>query len=70
MYTHVIDMHEETPGMSSRYVIEQIKGRIIRESFSIERAVKDDSVVVKNTKDVHFGVQTVRSSFNSEWLLE
>ena len=29
MYTHVIDMHEETPGMSSRYnVTEQIKTRL------------------------------------------
>ena len=41
--------------------------RIIRESVRIERVVKDNSVIVMNIKEEHFGVQTVRGSFNSEW---
>ena len=73
MYTQVIDMHEGN--IWNKFKIQRhridkdpIRIIIIRESIRIERALRDDSLVVMNTKNEHFGVQTVRSTFNSEWL--
>ena len=42
--------------------------RVIRESLRIEKVEKDPSVILMNTKEEHFGTQTVRSSFGTDWL--
>ena len=71
MYKHIMEKHEGN--IRNEFKIKRHRidkdpiRRIIRESVRIERAVKDNSIIVMNSKDEHFGVQTVRGSFNSEW---
>ena len=44
--------------------------RILRESLRTEGAGKDESKVLMNSKEEHFGVQTVRGTFGTDWFNE
>ena len=74
MYTHVAEKHEGD--LSNEFKIQRhsIDGdplrRILREGLRIEEAKKDRSKVVMNSKSEHFGPQTVRGTYGTDWYRE
>ena len=73
MSKHEREKHEGQQGIE--YIIKREKidkdpmRRILRESIRIESAAKDRSVKLMNTKEEHFGVQTVRAQFSRDYNL-
>ena len=71
MYQHVIEKHEGDIG--NEFVIKRENidkdpmRRVIRESVRIRRAEEDESIILMNTKEEHFGVQTIRGNFSKDW---
>ena len=67
MFRH--DMEKHGGDTTNEFVIKREKidkdvmRRVVRESLRIEKAEKDSSVVLMNSKEEHFGTVTVRSSF-------
>ena len=71
MYKHVVEKHEGNVETEFRIKRENIDKdpmrRILRESVRIGKAEKDNSLILMNTKEEHFGVQTIRGNFGTEW---
>ena len=74
MHKHNIEMHGGD--QTNEYVIRRekvdkdpIMRIIIRESLRIEEGERDENVVLLNSKDEHFGTQTVRAQFGRDMIL-
>ena len=71
MHKHNTEKHHGDTNNKFRIKREKIDQdpirRILRESIRIEKAEKDKSKIVMNSKDEHFGVQTVRGTFGTDW---
>ena len=74
MYKHAADKHEGSTQVEFKIKRENIDKdpmrRILRESIRIEREKKNKSKILMNSRDEHFGVQTVRGTFGNEWVGE
>ena len=72
MYKHAQACHEGSKDVEFIIKRESIDKdpmrRIIRESVRIEKALTDKSIEMMNTREEHFGPQTVRSRYGIEWM--
>ena len=70
MHKHEIENHRGARQIE--YLIKREKvdkdpmRRILRESIRIESAVKNRAIKLMNTKEEHFGIQTVRAKFGRD----
>ena len=73
MHQHTIEQHNGHPGIE--FVIKREKidkdpmRRQLRESIRIESASRDESIELLNSKEEHFGTQTVRAQFGRNVLI-
>ena len=44
--------------------------RVEMEALRIEKAMKDPSIVIMNSREEHCGPQVVRSRFGTDWLMK
>ena len=74
MYTHAVEKHGgdlNNEFKIQRHCIDRDPlRRVLREGLRIEEARKDRSKVVMNSKSEHFGPQTVRGTYGTDWYSE
>ena len=71
MYMHALKEHGGSREVAFKIQRHSIDSdpmrRILREGIRIERARKDGTKVVMNSKNEHFGPQTVRGTYGTDW---
>ena len=71
MYMHALEEHGGSREVAFKIQRHSIDSdpmrRILREGLRIERARKDGTKVVMNSKNEHFGPQTVRGTYGTDW---
>ena len=67
MYTHVEECHRGDQSiefvMRRECVNQDPVRRVVMEALRIEKAMRDPSIVVMNSREEHYGPQVVRSRF-------
>ena len=67
MHQHAVEKHDGQPGIEFVIKRERVDKdpmrRQLRESIRIESAAIDESIELLNSKEEHFGTQTVRAQF-------
>ena len=73
IHKHNEEKHEGDQGNEYLIMRERIDKdpmrRVIRESIRIESAQRDEKIVLLNSKDEHFGTQTIRAQFGRDGIV-
>ena len=73
MYKHVEECHRGDQSiefvMRRECVNQDPVRRVVMEALRIEKAMRDPSIVVLNSREEHYGTQVVRSRFGIEWIM-
>ena len=73
MYKHNKQKYGSDPAIEYLIVREKIDkdpmSRVVRESIRIENAQKDKNIVLLNSKEEHFGTQTIRANFGRDGVM-
>ena len=67
MFKHAEKCHERD-FVVRRECLNQVH-RVVMEGLRIEKAMKDPTTVIKNSRKEHYGPQVVRSRFGTDWMM-